>query len=56
MREGLQVCKAVPWAIPDRRTIYENGADVQLVDKPQASPIRVALNRVRCFLTEIDLC
>ena len=34
-------------------TLYENGADVRLVDKPQAEAIRVALNRVRRCPTEI---
>ena len=33
--------------------LYDNGADVTHVDKPQSSPIRVALNRVRRCPREI---
>ena len=33
--------------------LYENGAELQLVDHPRASPIRVAMNRLRLCPTEL---
>ena len=35
--------------------LYENGADIRPVDRPQADTIRVALNRLRKYPTEIHV-
>ena len=50
---------ALPYKGPYRIIrLYENGADVQLIDCPRAQPIRVALNRLRhypqCGDQEVD--
>ena len=59
LKSGPAYKLALPYKGPYRiMQLYENGADVQLIDCPRAQPIRVALNRLRhcpqCVDQDVD--